>query len=53
MFLAIFYQLLFFSQISIATFVQIDESPLDGKIFDRDALEQLSKEGVTLVSLSH
>ncbi|WOK96599.1 hypothetical protein Cni_G05306 [Canna indica] len=28
---------------------KIDESPLDGKIFDRDALEQLSKEGVTLM----
>ena len=30
---------------------QIDESPLDGKVFDREALEELSKEGVTLVSL--
>lgn len=30
---------------------QIDESPLDGKSFDRETLEQLSKEGVTLVSL--
>lgn len=30
--------------------LQIDESPLDGKIFDREALEDLSKEGVTLVS---
>lgn len=29
---------------------QIDESPLDGKVFDREALEELSKEGVTLVS---
>ncbi|XP_042398633.1 ribonuclease J-like [Zingiber officinale] len=28
---------------------KIDESPLDGKIFDREALEQLSKEGVTLM----
>lgn len=28
---------------------QIDESPLDGKVFDREALEELSKEGVTLV----
>ncbi|CAL9130137.1 unnamed protein product [Musa textilis] len=28
---------------------KIDESPLDGKVFDRDALEQLSKEGVTLM----
>lgn len=28
---------------------KIDESPLDGKIFDRVALEQLSKEGVTLM----
>lgn len=30
---------------------QIDESPLDGKVFDREALEELSKEGVTLVSI--
>jgi hypothetical protein len=30
---------------------KIDESPVDGKIFDRQALEELSKEGVTLVSL--
>lgn len=29
---------------------QIDESPLDGNVFDREALEELSKEGVTLVS---
>jgi len=29
---------------------QIDETPLDGKVFDREALEELSKEGVTLVS---
>ncbi|CAN6449094.1 unnamed protein product [Victoria cruziana] len=28
---------------------KIDESPLDGKIFDRLALEELSKEGVTLM----
>lgn len=28
---------------------KIDESPLDGKVFDRDALEELSKEGVTLM----
>lgn len=28
---------------------QIDESPLDGNIFDRESLEQLAKEGVTLV----
>ena len=28
---------------------QIDETPLDGKVFDREALEELSK-GVTLVS---
>uniref|UniRef100_A0A7N0USQ1 Myb-like domain-containing protein n=1 Tax=Kalanchoe fedtschenkoi TaxID=63787 RepID=A0A7N0USQ1_KALFE len=28
---------------------KIDESPLDGKAFDREALEQLSKEGVTLM----
>lgn len=28
---------------------QIDESPLDGKSFDREALEELSREGVTLV----
>ncbi|KAJ3678136.1 hypothetical protein LUZ60_001939 [Juncus effusus] len=28
---------------------KIDESPLDGKIFDREMLEQLSKEGVTLM----
>lgn len=31
--------------------LQIDESPVDGKVFDREALEELSKEGVTLVSL--
>ena len=30
---------------------QIDESPLDGQVFDREGLEQLSKEGVTLVSV--
>jgi hypothetical protein len=29
---------------------QIDETPLDGKVFDREGLEELSKEGVTLVS---
>ncbi|KAL3693663.1 hypothetical protein R1sor_007314 [Riccia sorocarpa] len=28
---------------------KIDESPIDGKIFDRTALEQLAKEGVTLM----
>ncbi|KAJ6820301.1 uncharacterized protein M6B38_397985 [Iris pallida] len=28
---------------------KIDETPLDGKVFDREALEELSKEGVTLV----
>lgn len=28
---------------------KIDESPVDQKIFDRNALEQLSKEGVTLM----
>ncbi|XP_044486736.1 ribonuclease J isoform X2 [Mangifera indica] len=28
---------------------KIDESPLDGQVFDREALEQLSKEGVTLM----
>ncbi|CAN1802291.1 Ribonuclease J [Linum perenne] len=28
---------------------KIDESPLDGKPFDREALEELSKEGVTLM----
>ncbi|XWS51390.1 hypothetical protein CRYUN_Cryun12cG0172500 [Craigia yunnanensis] len=28
---------------------KIDESPLDGKIFDRQFLEELSKEGVTLM----
>ncbi|XP_042515986.1 ribonuclease J-like isoform X2 [Macadamia integrifolia] len=28
---------------------KIDESPMDGKVFDRGALEQLSKEGVTLM----
>ncbi|XP_010519514.1 PREDICTED: uncharacterized protein LOC104798948 isoform X1 [Tarenaya hassleriana] len=28
---------------------KIDESPLDGKVFDRQALEELSKEGVTLM----
>jgi hypothetical protein len=29
--------------------LQIDESPVDGNVFDRVALEQLQKEGVTLV----
>ncbi|KAI5417234.1 ribonuclease J isoform X2 [Lathyrus oleraceus] len=28
---------------------KIDETPLDGKFFDREALEELSKEGVTLM----
>ncbi|MCL7026554.1 hypothetical protein MKW94_023180 [Papaver nudicaule] len=28
---------------------KIDESPLDGKVFDRETLEDLSKEGVTLM----
>ncbi|KAJ4961710.1 hypothetical protein NE237_021620 [Protea cynaroides] len=28
---------------------KIDETPLDGKAFDREALEELSKEGVTLM----
>ncbi|GAV56539.1 Lactamase_B domain-containing protein/RMMBL domain-containing protein/Myb_DNA-bind_4 domain-containing protein [Cephalotus follicularis] len=28
---------------------KIDESPLDGEVFDREALEELSKEGVTLM----
>lgn len=28
---------------------KIDENPLDGKVFDREALEELSKEGVTLM----
>uniref|UniRef100_A0A1J3H5W3 Ribonuclease J n=1 Tax=Noccaea caerulescens TaxID=107243 RepID=A0A1J3H5W3_NOCCA len=28
---------------------KIDEAPLDGKVFDRVALEELSKEGVTLM----
>ncbi|KAF8112548.1 hypothetical protein N665_0063s0034 [Sinapis alba] len=28
---------------------KIDEAPLDGKVFDREALEELSKEGVTLM----
>ena len=48
---------LFFDQLhSLLNFIdvyvqQIDESPLDGKVFDREALEELSKEGVTLVSL--
>lgn len=28
---------------------KIDESPLDGKVFDRETLEELSKEGVTLM----
>uniref|UniRef100_A0A6M2EP66 Myb-like domain-containing protein n=1 Tax=Populus davidiana TaxID=266767 RepID=A0A6M2EP66_9ROSI len=28
---------------------KIDESPLDGKFFDRETLEELSKEGVTLM----
>ncbi|KAJ7956067.1 Ribonuclease J [Quillaja saponaria] len=28
---------------------KIDETPLDGKVFDRETLEQLSKEGVTLM----
>lgn len=32
-------------------YLQIDESPLDGKVFDREALEELSKEGVTLVRI--
>nr|KYP65302.1 Ribonuclease J [Cajanus cajan] len=28
---------------------KIDETPLDGRVFDREALEELSKEGVTLM----
>lgn len=28
---------------------KIDESPLDGRVFDRETLEELSKEGVTLM----
>ncbi|CAL5444438.1 unnamed protein product [Camellia sinensis] len=32
---------------------KIDESPLDGKGFDREALEELSKEGVTLNRSQH
>ncbi|RDY14092.1 rnj, partial [Mucuna pruriens] len=28
---------------------KIDETPLDGKVFDRETLEELSKEGVTLM----
>ncbi|XP_019433147.1 PREDICTED: uncharacterized protein LOC109340040 isoform X1 [Lupinus angustifolius] len=28
---------------------KIDETPLDGNVFDREALEELSKEGVTLM----
>ncbi|KAG0484859.1 hypothetical protein HPP92_008938 [Vanilla planifolia] len=28
---------------------KIDESPLDGKVFDREALVELSKEGITLM----
>ncbi|KAM7273680.1 hypothetical protein ACFE04_028344 [Oxalis oulophora] len=28
---------------------KIDESPLDGKVFDREVLEELAKEGVTLM----
>ncbi|XP_040989316.1 ribonuclease J isoform X2 [Juglans microcarpa x Juglans regia] len=28
---------------------KIDETPLDGKVFDREALEELSNEGVTLM----
>lgn len=28
---------------------KIDESPVDGQVFDRNALEELSKEGVTLM----
>lgn len=28
---------------------KIDESPLDGQVFDREGLEELSKEGVTLM----
>ncbi|KAI4303801.1 hypothetical protein MLD38_039394 [Melastoma candidum] len=28
---------------------KIDESPIDGRVFDRESLEQLSKEGVTLM----
>lgn len=41
----------FFGDASAIHIQQIDESPLDGNIFDREALEELSKEGVTLVSL--
>ncbi|MQL78774.1 hypothetical protein Taro_011208 [Colocasia esculenta] len=28
---------------------KIDESPVDGKVFDREALEEISKEGITLM----
>jgi hypothetical protein len=40
-----------YSRSSSHAFVQIDESPVDGNVFDRTALEQLQKEGVTLVWL--
>jgi hypothetical protein len=40
-----------YSLFSSHAFVQIDESPVDGNVFDRTALEQLQKEGVTLVWL--
>ncbi len=40
-----------YSWSSSHAFVQIDESPVDGNVFDRTALEQLQKEGVTLVWL--
>lgn len=35
---------------SLMTLKQIDETPLDGKVFDRESLEELSKEGVTFIS---
>lgn len=43
-------QIFFFLDLDIKQQFQIDEAPLDGHVFDREALEELSKEGVTLVS---
>ncbi|KAK6153971.1 hypothetical protein DH2020_013610 [Rehmannia glutinosa] len=37
------------SGLDFSAVLMIDESPLDGKVFDREALEELSKEGVTLM----
>jgi hypothetical protein len=36
--------------LSICVYLQIDENPIDGDIFDRSALEEVGDEGVTLVS---